>query len=54
MHEDGTEITEDTIKIETLGFNEDITYVNFAKFLKEKFNQESVLMEVSEVDSQFI
>lgn len=55
MHEDGTEITEDSLRIETLGFSDDVQkYINFAKFLKEKFNQESVLMEVSEVEASFI
>lgn len=60
-HEDGTLVYENCIIIQTLGFNtddENIEFVkkywNFAKQLKQVFNQESVLMEVSEVDAHFI
>lgn len=54
-HEDWTIVDENSLRIETLWFNEDQTiYQRFALYLKVKFNQESVLMEVSEVDAQFI
>lgn len=53
-HEDGTQIKENTIKIESLWFREESTFIAFAHRLKAFYNQESVLMEVTEVDAQFI
>lgn len=54
-HEDGTIVIENTIKIETLGFLTDgEVYENFARELAIEFNQESVLLEVSEVSESFL
>ena len=54
QHDNGTIVIENSIKIETLWFKEDAIYNEFAHCLAKEFNQESVLMEVSEVDAQFI
>lgn len=53
-HEDGTQIKENSIKIESLGFREESVFVAFAHRLKAFYNQESVLMEVIEVQAEFI
>lgn len=54
-HDDGTIVFEESLKIETLGFIEDEhVFKEFALKLKNDFNQESVLMEVSEVEASFI
>lgn len=63
-HEDGTIVCENCIIISTLCFDNVSNsyletcsrekYTNFAKELKKEFNQESILMEVSEVDVNFI
>ncbi len=54
-HEDWTLVYENCIIIQTLGFEEwNELYVWFANMLKQVFNQESVLMEVSEVEAHFI
>lgn len=54
MHDDGTKIVENTIKIESLWVQDEKVFIDFAKHLKAYYNQESVLMEVSEVDARFI
>lgn len=53
-HEDGTQVIEETIRIESLGFRDESEFIAFAHYLKLMYNQESVLMEVTEVDAQFI
>lgn len=53
-HDDGTRIRETTIKIETLAYSDIEQAKQFCESLKEKFNQESVLLEVSEVQEYFI
>lgn len=53
-HADGTIVYETTIKIESLEFRESQVFIDFAKELKAKYNQESVLLEIVEVDAQFI
>mgnify|MGYP003403974000 CR=1 FL=1 len=54
-HDDGTLVYENCIIIQTLGFEDwDELYIWFANMLKNLYNQESVLMEVSEVDALFI
>lgn len=53
-HEDGTQIKENSIKIESLGFREESVFIAFAHRLKAFYNQESVLMEVIEVQAEFI
>lgn len=54
-HDDGTLVYENCIIIQTLCFDahEDM-FTSFATTLKNKYNQESVLMEVSEVTAEFI
>lgn len=54
QHEDGTQIVENTIKIESLGFRDEKVFFDFAIELKTMYNQESVLLEITEVDAQFI
>lgn len=54
QHDDGKIVIENSIKIETLGFKDDEVYKEFAKCLRDEFNQESVLLEVSEVSEYFI
>lgn len=54
-HDDGTIVYENTLIIQTLWFNEnESVYEAFAQNLRSEFNQESVLMEVSEVTAEFI
>lgn len=61
-HEDGTIVCENCIIISTLCFDNVSNsetcsrekYINFAKKLKKEFNQESILMEVTDVDVDFI
>lgn len=54
QHDDGTIVKENTIKIETLWYRDYDDYRLFAQNLREYFNQESVLMEVSEVSESFL
>lgn len=54
QHEDWTRVKENSIKIESLGFRDESVFITFAFRLKAFYNQESVLLEVSEVDAQFI
>lgn len=53
-HDDGTLVYENCIIIQSLGFTGEQVYIEFANKLKTLFNQESVLMEVSEVEARFI
>ena len=54
-HENKSIVQEKTIRVETLDFiNDNNVFVNFAKKIRDKFNQESVLMEIVEVPCQFI
>lgn len=54
QHDDWTQIVENTIKIESLWFRDESVFIDFAKELKAIYNQESVLLEVTEVDARFI
>ena len=54
QHDDGTQVKENTLKIESLGFRDESEFVKFAKRIKAFYNQESVLMEVSDVDAHFV
>lgn len=59
MHDDGTIVRENSIRVETLWFNSDCEgfeskYIDFAEWAKDYFNQESVLLEIVEVAEQFI
>lgn len=53
-HEDGTIVRENSLRIETLWYKDFQTMKHFAWLLKSRYNQESVLMEVSEVEAKFI
>lgn len=54
-HDDKSIVQEKTIRVETLDFiNDNNVFVDFAKKIRDKFNQESILMEVVDIPCQFI
>lgn len=52
-HEDGTEVTEKSIRVELL-FKADNQVVSYARKLKEKLNQESIVMTKDYIESILI
>lgn len=53
-HDDGTFVVEKTLKIEKIDFPGEFDMERAAADLKQMFNQESVAVEFSEVDSQLV
>lgn len=54
-HEDNSIVQEKTIRVETLDFiNDNNVFVEFAKRMRDKLNQESVLMEIVDLPCSFI
>lgn len=53
-HNDGTVIIEKSLKIEILDFNNDFKLMETCDTLKSLFNQESIAVQIEEINSQLI
>lgn len=53
-HDDGTLIIEKSLKVEILDFNDDFNLKASVADLKKLFNQESIAVQIEEVNSQLM